>query len=243
MFSRRTVISGTLILPAVLFGVAPPAGADIGITTQNVRVTLPPAQARHDVRQAAARGSVLFAQEMGRRGAGRFRPAGWGSAQAAGPFRGNCATFYNRHVWRLRSWRAVRLLDENLPAHPPQGHIWALVTVLTGAETLAGVCVHMPTKRAGDGVYAPALRRLRALLARLSSRYPRVVVGGDWNRDYSRRPALAGFRAARPPAPTHSPGVRIDYIYAHRPAHIARVRVIGRTYSDHNGVRVWVRNR
>jgi len=127
MFSLSPVIGGTLITAAVLAGVAP-ANADIGITTQNVRYTLPPVQARHDIRQAANRGSVLFTQEMGRRQARRFAPAGWGVAHAAGTYRGDCATFYRRDVWRLRRAYVVRVVDV-ATRRPSNGHRWALVTV------------------------------------------------------------------------------------------------------------------
>lgn len=231
-----------VLAAGVLAGVAFPAyGDEYGITTQNVRVTMDAAHARHDIRQAAARGSVLFTQEMGRRNARRFRPAGWSSTHAAGTYRGDCATFWDRDRWRLRRAYAVRIVDAET-RRPSNGHRFALVAVLTGAETLAAVCVHMPTHGASRGIYAAGARRLRALLARLSSRYARVAVGGDWNRHYVNRVRFPGFRAARPPAATGSGGGRIDYVYVRRPAHITRVRVIGHTYSDHNGVRVWVRN-
>lgn len=232
MFTR-TQIGGTLILPAVLIGVAPPSIADTGITTQNVRRGIAPAHVRHDVRQAAAAGSVLLTQEMGWRHPRRFRPPGWSVAHVGAGRRGDCATFYDRDVWRLRRSYVVPL-----PARR-----WALVAVLTGRHPLAAVCVHMPTHNVSRGVYWSGIDRLRPLLRRLSSRFRHVAVGGDWNNVYRTRARFRGFTSARPPAGTGPKGGRVDYVYVRRPAHIARVRIIRHTYSDHNGVRVWVRNR
>jgi hypothetical protein len=244
MFSLG-MISGTLTA-TVLFGVASPAYADnYAVTTQNVRVTLGPAHARHDIRQAAARGSVLFTQEMSRRNAARFRPAGWGSAHAARPRvnnRGDCATFYRRSAWRLRRSYVVPLVNTYTPHVPTNGQRWALVAVLTGREALAAVCVHMPTHAVSRRLYWAGIGRLRTLLARLSARYPRVIVGGDWNNGYPTRARFRGFVARRPPAATGPRGGRVDYLYTRRPARIARIGTIRRTFSDHNGMRIWVRN-
>lgn len=239
MFSPAKAV---VIAATVLIGVASPAYSQYGVTTQNVRVGLPAPEARHDVRDAAAFGSVVFTQENGHRRARRFAPAGWGTAHAAGTYRGDCATYWRRDVWRLRRAYVVRILDVATPGEPSNGHRWALVAVLSHRQTWAGVCVHMPTPKAGRGAYRTAAANVRRLLARLSSRYAgRVFVGGDWNRRFSRRPAFGGYAARRPPGATHANGVRIDYVYVRRPAYAARIRVIGGTYSDHNGVRIWVR--
>jgi len=240
MFSLSPVIGGTLITAAVLAGVAP-ANADIGITTQNVRYSLPPVQARHDIRQAAGRGSVLFTQEMGRRQARRFAPAGWGVAHAAGTYRGDCATFYRRDVWRLRRAYVVRVVNVDT-RRPSNGHRWALVTVLTGAETMAAVCIHMPTHSVSRAVYRAGIGRVRTLLRRLSTRYRHVAIGGDWNNRYGTRARFRGFVSRRPPAGTGARGGRVDYVYVRRPARVAHISILRRTFSDHNGVRVWVRN-
>lgn len=238
MFSPNETIGNGIAAVIALTGVAPPASAHIGITTQNIYRGLTPAHARHDVRQAAGAGSVVFAQEMFTRHARRLRPAGWAAAHMAGPYRGDCAVFYRRAVWRLRAAYVVPLT--NAPTRlPSNGHRRAIVAVLTGRQTWAGVCVHMPTQHAPTAAYAAGVRRLRALLARLSARFAFVAVGGDWNRGYWRRPRLPGFVAARPPRATGPHGGRVDYVYVRRPARIARVRDIGHTYSDHNGVRIW----
>jgi endonuclease/exonuclease/phosphatase (EEP) superfamily protein YafD len=80
--------------------------------------------------------------------------------------------------------------------------------------------------------------RLRLLLSRLH--VPHVVVGGDWNRVWPLRAPLAGFGTREPPAATGSRGGRIDFLWW-KGAGERTIRVIGHTYSDHNGVRVGLR--
>lgn len=229
MFSLGVAVSLTA---AVLSGVASP----VGIATQNVYRGS--SHVRHDIRQAAAGASIVFAQEMYGRDARRLRPAGWASWHPRAGYAGDCAVFWRRDLWRLRRAYVVRLTDTRTPHVPSNGHRRAVVAVLTGAETTAAVCVHMPTHGVPTAVYAAGVRRLAGLLARLSARFPFVAVGGDWNRNYRERPRFSGFTAARPPRVTGPKGGRVDYVYVRRPAHIARIRVIGNTYSDHNGVRV-----
>jgi endonuclease/exonuclease/phosphatase family metal-dependent hydrolase len=235
MFSLT--VARSLTAAVTLAGVA----SHVGIATQNVYRGSTPAHVRHDIRDASARASLVFAQEMYGRDARRLRPAGWGSWHTSGGYRGDCAVFWRRDVWRLRRGYVVRLTNADTPRRPSNGRRWAAIAVLTGAETMAGVCVHMPTHAAPRGVYAAGVRRLRALLARLAERFGFVAVGGDWNRHYRHRPAFRGFVSRRPPRATGSGGGRIDYVYVRRPAGIAGIRVIGHTYSDHNGVRVRVR--
>lgn len=209
----------------------------LAITTQNVRVGLPPPEARHDIRQAAEHSSIVLTQEMGRRDASRFAPAGWGTSHVTGLRQGDCATYYDRATWRKTGQRAVLLTHAPFRA----GTRYALVTHLRGqGTTLAVVCVHMITRSLTRRVvYRHGMDRLRSLLSRLTAAH--VVVGGDWNRDWSQRAPLAGFSTRRPPTPTHDTR-RIDYAWWKGAAY-RTMRVVGHTYSDHNGVRVWLRLR
>lgn len=214
------------------------AAVVLTITTQNVRVSLPPPLAHHDITQAAQHSSVLFTQEMGLRDARRFAPPGWGTAHAQGLRQGDCATYYDRDLWRKTGSRAVLLTHAPFRA----GTRYALVTHLRGqGTTLDVVCVHMITKSlARRAVYHRGMDRLRALLSRLTAAH--VVVGGDWNRNWSQRAPLSGYHTRKPPAPTGSHGGRIDYLWW-RGAAERTIRVIGHTASDHQGVRVRLRLR
>jgi endonuclease/exonuclease/phosphatase family metal-dependent hydrolase len=207
------------------------------LTTQNVRVGLPPWQAHHDIRQAAHQSSVVVAQEMQHRHAAAYAPAGWGTAHRPGRARGDCATYWNRAVWV----RVGRPYTVRLTAAPFRwGTRYALVTILRhrGGPTLVGVvCVHMVTRSwERRTVYARGMDRLDRLLGRLPAR---TVVAGDWNRGYGRRVPVPGYSTARPPRPTGA-GARIDYAWWEH-AHLDRIRTIGGTYSDHDGVRVRLR--
>lgn len=216
------------------------------ITTQNVRVTLPPREATHDIRQAARHSSVVMTQEMKHRQAWRFRPAGWGSSHAPSMpgvrriDRGDCATYWDRSRWhKLRAY-AVPITY----APFKHGHRWALVTILRSvprpAVRLAVVNVHMVTRTLDRrAVFARGVSRLRALVAVLRAEIGPVVVGGDWNRRYLLRARFRGLDSQRPPRGTIPNGGRIDYVFT--TGRVAGVRVIGRTYSDHNGVRFRLR--
>lgn len=208
-------------------------GAVLVLTTQNVKVTLPPDKAAHDIRQAAQYSSVVFTQEMFYRDAGRFAPAGWGSAHHPGRNRGDCATYWDRDVWQ----RLAAFLVPITWATFKHGHRWALVTVLRGhGVTVAAVCVHLITRfRFHPIATRNGTRRLAALTARLRDRWGRVVIGGDWNRPFSRRPDFPGFRSGWPPRGTGPRGGRPDYVLTTRP--VEAVHVVGHTWSDHNGVR------
>jgi hypothetical protein len=76
------VAAAAMLVPAAA---APAAGSRIVLVTQNVRVTLGPVHARHDVRQAARGADVLALQEMNRRRVTRYLPASWHAWQARGP--------------------------------------------------------------------------------------------------------------------------------------------------------------
>jgi len=223
-------------MTAAFIAIGAPAPAVV-VTTQNVRYTLGPAHTRHDIRHAAAGGSVVLAQEFRYRHAARYRPAGWGAVQASRPRvlnRGDCAVYWDRAVWRLRRAYVVPVTD--YPAR--NGHRRALVAVLTGRHTLAAVCVHMPTHKVPRPAYWRGIGRLRVAVERLAARYRHVIVGGDWNNPYSTRARFPGFATVAPGIGTGARGGRVDYLYVSRPDSITGHKVITGTYSDHNGMRV-----
>jgi hypothetical protein len=228
-----------VVVVAVFVGLslAAPASA-VTVTTQNVRRGLPLAEARHDIRQAAEFSSVVFTQEMHNRRASRFAPARWGASHYGPGSRGDCATFWDRDVWRLVSSWPVRISHEPFRA----GTRWALVTVLRRVGRpdirLAAVNVHLFTHT----VFRPrawrrAMARIRDVGERLVARYPAVVMGGDWNRTWGRRATFPGFVSAEPPRRTGPKGGRVDYVFWHG-LRFRGIRVIGGTFSDHEGTRV-----
>lgn len=223
-------IIGALLLPAEAMAVP------IGVTTQNVRVGLPRAQAHHDIAQAAQNSSVVFTQEMGLRRARNFAPQGWGVAHFAGLRQGDCATYWDRDIWVKQ--RAYTTLLTNAPFRA--GTRYALTTILhmrNTHTTVAFVCVHMITKSVWPSrrpVYARGINRLRTMISHIQ--WP-VVVGGDWNRNWPQRVAIPGLHTTRPPVATGPRGGRIDYMWW-RGVKYAAKRVIHRTFSDHNGFRV-----
>ena len=217
-------------------------GIALTITTQNVRVGLPPPEAHHDINQAAAHSSIVFTQEMALRDVQRFAPSGWGSAHFSGLRRGDCATYWNRSVWtRVNAW-TVPLTWAGFRA----GHRFALVTILRGhGLTLAVVCVHSithSTRPARRPVFARGMARLNVVLQRLRTKYP-VVVGGDWNRGWTQRARFTGFRSVETHGTTSGGGGHIDYFEWSPRVRFGSQRVIGHTFSDHNGVRLHLRLR
>lgn len=211
------------------------------ITTQNVRVGMPPSAAHHDINQAAEKSSVVFTQEMGLRRAFRFAPHGWGTSHFSGIRRGDCATYWNKAVWhRVGSWTR-QLTYANFRA----GHRFALITVLRGrGTTLATVCVHSITSSMASvhrrAVFRRGMHRLARVLYLLRERHSHVVVGGDWNRAWSNRARFPGFTSVKPSRPTGGHGF-IDYFYWNRPTDYRWLRVISNTRSDHDGLRAHLR--
>lgn len=204
------------------------------VATQNVRVTLPPPEAQHDIRQAAAgRTSIVLTQEMGRRAAWKYRPAGWGSAHFPyGVRRADCATYFDR-----ARWRKVSAWPRQISYAPfVAGHRWALITVLRDRSSgvrVATVCVHLITRTlARSAVFERSTDRLRAIVGRLRARYGAVVVGGDWNRPWRQRAPFLGCRTL--------PARAVDYIWGCGVQPMGS-RAIRHTYSDHDGVRMWMR--
>ena len=214
------------------------------ITTQNVRVGMPPDHAHHDINQAAQNSSVVITQEMGLRRASRFAPSGWGTAHVAGLRQGDCATYWDRAVWRERShW--VRQIS-NAPFRA--GTRYLLVTTLRHVQaphvTLAAVCVHSITRSEHRRpVFIRAMGKVNATLQNLSVNHRYVVVGGDWNRIWSQRARFPGFRSVSPLRATGPKGGRVDYFEWSRHVGLRGERIIGNTFSDHNGVRMHLRLR
>lgn len=218
------------------------------VTTQNVRETLGPERAHHDIDQAAQHSSLVLTQEMGHRNARAFAPPGdWGTAHHSGARRGDCATFWQRDHWHLvRQW----LKPVTWPPFP-NGLRFALVTILRGhGTTVAAVCVHMMTHALRHPIaYRNGTRRLAALVRRLELRHRHVIIGGDWNLRFGEGPGLYPFdvfprhqlASRRPPQPTggNGHGGRIDYLWTrqHTTTQVS-LRVLGHTYSDHQAVRV-----
>lgn len=231
---RRKGLAAVVAAVAAV-GLAAPAYA-LTVTTQNVRLGLTPAHARHDIRQAAQRSGVVLAQEMRGRDAARFRPPGYWSTQTQP--RGDCATFWDRSRWRFVSRAAVPYEFGTFP----RGHRWALVTVLRSVNRpgvrLATVNVHSVTRSLSRPVvFGRGMARLGRLAASLAAAYGRVVVGGDTNRTWPLRARLPGFRTVRPPRATGPKGGTVDYLYWSGPLRFRNARVIAETYSDHNGAR------
>lgn len=207
------------------------------ITTQNVRYTLPPEAAHHDLNQAAQHSSIVFAQEMGLRQAYRFAPPGFGTSQFRGIRQGDCATYWKRSVWHPHNQWIVQL------SHAPvrAGTRYALVVILRSEEhEVATVCLHSlarpgssPARRAA---YRHSMARVSTLLTYLSAHHRHVIVGGDWNRGWPQRHQFAHFGSVRPPSATGPHGGTIDYFQSRRMVPTG-IRVLHHTRSDHNGVR------
>lgn len=217
------------------------AAFPVHVTTQNVRVGMPRPHALHDIRQAADVGGIVFTQEMRDRRARDFRPRGWGSAQATRPRvnnRGDCATYWDRGQWRRVG---VRVFPYEF-APFKNGHRAALVTVLRSRAnprvTLATVNVHSITRSLDRrAVFRRGMARLGRLTAHLTARWGRVVIGGDWNRVWRLRARFDGFRSWSPARATGPQGGRVDYLLFHG-IRARSLRIVGHTYSDHNGVRM-----
>ncbi len=95
-----------VLVPASVLALhSPAAGTAVVVSTQNVQLTLPPTEARHDMARAASGSPILFTQEMGHRHARRLAPPGWGTAHYLGSHRrGDCATVWDRSRWaRIRT--------------------------------------------------------------------------------------------------------------------------------------------
>jgi hypothetical protein len=202
---------------------------------------MPFQHARHDILQATEHSSVVVTQEMAFRHAQRFAPSGWRSAHFAGLRRGDCATYWNRDLWRLHSAWTRQITWASFRA----GHRFALATTFHGVGPMKGrrlavVCVHSITKSlARNATFNRGMNRLGDLLSALRDRYRYVVVGGDWNRVWSKRRQFAGMGSASPSRSTGPRGGRVDYFeWTTPPMRYAGSRIIGNTYSDHNGTRI-----
>lgn len=233
--------------------------------SQNVRVTLPRPLAAHDIARAAQGADVVLLQEMNARRTARYAPPGWASYQArVFSMRGEAPVLWRRSSLALVAARVVLLHRSTLCQSCTR---WATVvrfTVRRSGLCLRVVNLHMVPgiDRAGYLVRAPRAwlaRRAVAVIARLARGVPgcATLVGGDWNFGYwnDARVRLRGL----PYASLHPLGYRAQWVlpgggptFGHRyidtlwqrGLHLAWQQVRGRTYSDHQQVRVgfWVRH-
>jgi endonuclease/exonuclease/phosphatase family metal-dependent hydrolase len=193
------VAAAAMLVPAAA---APAAGSRIVLVTQNVRVTLGPVHARHDVRQAARGADVLALQEMNRRRVTRYLPASWHAWQARGPA-GETAV-----AWRPARFRLIGgvplLLHRSTLFRSATRYAAAVMLVERGSNRcLTVVSVHMAPHidAAGRltslrrGKLAAIALRTFAAAGRMLGRGCAVAIGGDWNLD-----AYAS-RRARDPGP------------------------------------------
>lgn len=232
------------LLAAALVPTCAPAHAEdrVTITTQNVRVGMPFAHVRHDIEQAAEHSSIVLTQEQGERRARDFAPSGWGTAHFGGVRRGDCATYWDRDDWRFDGARTKQLTYAPFRA----GHRFALLVNLHARLAphthVSVICVHLITKTMLRRlVFRRGMRRLGVMLRFIEAHHPygHVIVGGDWNRGWPRRARFDGFGSWQPPRATGHHGGRIDYFEQQsRRVVPMRIRVIGGTFSDHNGVRM-----
>lgn len=253
-----------LVLAAVVVSAAPAPAAvpSLVLATQNVRYTLGPRQALHDIRQAARGSDVLALQEMGARRARRYEPPGWATWQALDHRAGQTAVMWR--VSRLRLVGAFPMLLHRSNLFPSANRYSAVVVLAVRGtrRCLAVVSVHMVPHIDVRGRLTTLRRgRLAALALRTYASAGRVLVrgcavalGGDWNLGaYASRRARdprgmfatmtgAGFRGQWYGRQRLGPTLgrrAVDGFWTRRLVPVSQ-RVIRGTYSDHNGVRVTV---
>lgn len=244
------------------------AATRVAVTTANVLVRLPPARARADLRHATTGATIVAGQENWTRRAARIAPRGWRAFQPARPrpaCRG-LATWWRRDTWRLvRGWArvvwpgavpfAVRCVSVVILRHRGTG----LVLPVVDAHMPPGVDSSgspRPGARARVALYARGLVRVRAVAARVRDRFGVAVLAGDWNVSYpeDRARQWPGFPYAMLHRrwdtswaakfgplgrPTHG-WRRIDAVWwsESRRVRLVASHTIGRTWSDHNFLRV-----
>jgi endonuclease/exonuclease/phosphatase (EEP) superfamily protein YafD len=229
------------------------------VTSQNVRVTLGPAQARHDVTAAATGADLVLLQEFNHRRATRFTPAGFGTWQGPRGPRAETPLMWRTSSLSLLAARTVLLHRSQLFPSATRYATVARFSIRRSGHCLLIVNLHMVPHidKGGYLTHAPRaalVRRAVAVIAELARGAPRctALVGGDWNVDYwhdarARQPAMpyasmraVGYRAQwsalRNGRPTF--GHRfIDTLWS-RHAGLAWQQVRGHTYSDHQQVRL-----
>ena len=205
MSRPRWLLALVMVTGLVLVDPPPPLGAAptpvpvapgvrVTVTTANVKASLPRWQARADIRRATAGAtSVVLAQEMWPRNVRRLAPAGWGSWHPDRPVPGcrDNAVLWDRAVWRLGNHRGHRLHWAALVGN------CAAVAILVHRRTglrLPVVGVHLLPHVDANGHPRPLPRlvpfhrsvdRTLALALALWERRGLVLVGGDWNVDWS----------------------------------------------------------
>jgi hypothetical protein len=243
-----------------------PGSTRIDVTTANVRTGIGGRRARLDVARAARRATIVAAQEMWHRRPGEVAPPGWRGFQPTGPIgacRGNM-TLWRRDVWRRGNAYAYVLNRSTLFPYAPT---CATVVILRNRATglvvpivnvhliphveVAGRPRNLPARIA---LYRHDMDRVARRATLIAARRGRVIVGGDWNVDYSadRRVRFSAFPYAHlwrrfdthwaklaPTGPTHG-SRRIDALWwseagGFRPVDSDTIR---HTYSDHNFVRL-----
>jgi endonuclease/exonuclease/phosphatase family metal-dependent hydrolase len=242
------------------------AAAVLVVATQNVQVGMPAYQARHDITRAAVGADVVVLQEMGgRRVAAGFTPAGFRCWQAlSGParevpvcWRASRFAEIAAHTTLLHRSdlfpSATRAASTVVLRDRTTGRLWPVVDVHMIPHIEVGGRLRQLPRRA---LAVLALSRIDALADRLTARYGRVIIGGDFNIDATadhrvRQPACLWYRMNHGPTnydtawntlPRTGPTLgrrRIDYVWWPKAAATAvRSATIGGTYSDHQLVRV-----
>jgi hypothetical protein len=229
------------------------------VTSQNVRVTLGPAQARHDVTAAATGADLVLLQEFNHRRATRFTPAGFGTWQGPRGPRAETPLMWRTSSLSLLAARTVLLHRSQLFPSATRYATVARFSIRRSGHCLLIVNLHMVPHidKGGYLTHAPRaalVRRAVAVIAELARGAPRctALVGGDWNVDYwhdaqVRQPAMPyatmraiGYRAQWSALRNGRPTLGRRYVDTlwSRHAGLAWQQVRGHTYSDHQQVRL-----
>lgn len=239
---------------------APTSSRILVVTTQNVRHTLGPVRAGHDLRQAQRGSDVTIAQEMGSRRAARFRLAGYGVVQPGDRIARELAVYYRRARLQLVAAVPFLLHRSTLFGSATRNGLAVMFRYTARPGCLLVLNVHLiPHIEVGGRprdlprlqLVDLALDRIVAL-ARMLRRGCALVVGGDWNVDgyADRRIRAPVFPAARFAALGYGSDWRfrvrptlgrrnVDGFF-YRNAHPIARRILAGTFSDHNGSRTRV---
>jgi endonuclease/exonuclease/phosphatase family metal-dependent hydrolase len=229
------------------------------VTSQNVRVTLGPTQARHDVTAAAAGADLVMLQEFNHRRAVRFTPVGFSTWQGPWGPRAETPLMWRTSSLSLLAARTVLLHRSQLFPSATRYATVARFSIRRSGHCLLVVNVHLVPhiEKSGYLTHAPRaalVRRAMAVIAGLARGAPRctALVGGDWNVDYwrdarVRQPAMpyatmraVGYRAQWSALRNGRPTLGRRYVDTlwSRHAGLAWQQVRGHTYSDHQQVRL-----
>jgi endonuclease/exonuclease/phosphatase family metal-dependent hydrolase len=227
------------------------------VTTQNVRYTLTPAQARYDITRATHNSDVVLLQEMANR---RVHVPGFGVWRGPGRARA-VPVLWRRSATRLVRARAVLLHRSELCDSCTRYATVARFRTSSGA-CLRVINVHLVPgiqTRAGYLKISPRARlaaQAVAVIQRLALGAPGcpTLVGGDWNMGYFRDARVrdprgpvvhmraAGYLAQWPALPGDRPTRKTCYLDTlwMRQAQVKPLwqQVAGGTFSDHQRVRL-----